>query len=259
MKRRFLLPTAHLDRKRYLRNATMRSTLISILISMFITLLIEYFTPNPDYLWGLIIAGLVPLLIVPALTIRHHMLLFELEQSKQKIQELSQTDDLTQVANRRYLLNQAEHHLQLAERNQQPLTILMIDLDHFKEINDQYGHQVGDQVLKKTAETLERSVRSTDILARYGGEEFVLLMPQTSEENALETSQRLRENLVREQAASLSLPVVTVSIGVASTERIGYDLREMLVQADRAMYLAKNRGRDNCMVAGGFKPIRKTL
>ncbi len=256
MKGRFLLPPANLDRKRYLRTAIIRSTLISILISMTITLLIEYFTPNPDYLWGLIIAGLVPLLVVPPLTVRHHMLLFELEQSKQKIQELSRTDDLTQPADRRYFFSQAEHHLCLAERHHQPLSILMIDLDHFKDVNDQFGHQVGDQVLKNTAKIMAKSIRTTDILVHYGGEEFVLLMPQTAEENAFETSQRLRENLVREQAASTSLPAVTMSIGVTSTERIGHALRELLMQADRAMYLAKSRGRDNCVVAGRLKSVQ---
>lgn len=254
MKFRFLLAPPHLDRKRYLRTATIRSTILSMLISMTITPVVEYFTPNPDYLWGMIIAGLVPLLVVPPLTYRHHLLLHELQKSKQKIQELSRTDELTKLANRRYFFEQAEHHFYLAERHQHPISILIIDLDYFKSINDRFGHQVGDQVLAHTAAILKESIRSTDILARYGGEEFVLLMPQTAAENTIQFCQRLKKTIACRQIDRSNLPAVTLSMGIASSEKCGYDLEEILFQADKAMYQAKNRGRNNYVIADQLKP-----
>ena len=160
------------------------------------------------------------------------------------------TDRLTQVANRGSLLSALLHEVERAARHDRPLSVAFLDLDHFKEINDTFGHGVGDDVLRSTAALLREHIRQTDIVGRYGGEEFMLILPESPPEEAAEAAEKLRLLVQRHEfpvdgAAPLR---VTVSIGVAGGH--GATLRpESLIQAaDQAMYAAKSLGRDQTYV-----------
>jgi diguanylate cyclase (GGDEF)-like protein/PAS domain S-box-containing protein len=162
----------------------------------------------------------------------------------ERLAEMSVTDELTALANRRYLDRKLEEEISRSQRTQQPFVLLMIDIDHFKAVNDQHGHQVGDETLKRCARAMAESLRRTDFIARYGGEEFCVVLPETP----LEAGNPVAEKL-RLAAKALPTPSVTVSIGAAQWEP-GASATDILQQADKALYAAKEAGRD-CVVAFG--------
>jgi diguanylate cyclase (GGDEF)-like protein len=243
-------PPAEMSRKRYLRMAVVTVTLLSVAASLLTTLIVESLTAQPALEQSGLVAVIVPLLVVPPLAYWHHNVLYKLEESKRQILELSRTDELTGLYNRRFFFELAEEHKALAQRQGYPLSLLVLDLDYFKYINDRYGHQTGDQVLCFIARSLGDIVRGSDILARYGGEEFVLLMPQTNGQEAFSLCQRIRRQLALVQARQAELPSVTLSIGAACSEQYGYQLDTLLAEADKALYQAKVGGRDTCILAG---------
>jgi diguanylate cyclase (GGDEF)-like protein len=170
----------------------------------------------------------------------------EREEMVRSLEQLAITDGLTGVFNHRYFQMRLENEVKRAHRYKLPFALLMIDLDHFKDINDRYGHAVGDVVLSHVAGLLRASVRETDLTARYGGEEFAVVLTQTSLPDAVLTAERLR-NAVSELPVHTAEGValqVTVSIGVAACPDHG-DNREALLQAsDKALYAAKSAGRN---------------
>ena len=156
-------------------------------------------------------------------------------------------DGLTHVFNRRYLDDRLTSELAFAKRHEAPLALLLTDLDHFKKINDEYGHLAGDFVLERFARLLESQVRAEDVVARYGGEEFAVLCRDTDENQAAVLAERLRFSCEHEQFAfeGKTIPV-TVSIGIAGTrERGTYERSELIQAADKGLYAAKEGGR-NC-------------
>jgi diguanylate cyclase (GGDEF)-like protein len=160
-------------------------------------------------------------------------------------------DALTGLLNRRGFIERAEIELARARRERSRLAIATFDLDHFKAINDDYGHEVGDRVLARAARAFAAEMREVDVLARMGGEEFVALLPGEGAAEAAMVADRVRERL-----AALSdpdLPTVTVSAGVASLSPPG-DLDELLRAADGALYEAKSSGRDRTAAAGAGRP-----
>ncbi len=166
-----------------------------------------------------------------------------------RLAALAQTDPLTQVLNRRALTDRLVSELDRARRYGHSVAVLMLDLDHFKAINDTRGHLIGDGVLKDTAEILRGAVRSADFVARYGGEEFVIVLPETSMEGAVTFAERLRERITTTPFSGgqgVTLPL-TVSIGVSlfPGPRIT-SVDDLLSAADTALYRAKNDGR-NCV------------
>jgi len=171
------------------------------------------------------------------------------KQQQRELELLSYTDSLTGLANRRALEMRLNEQLSQAQRQQWPLSLLMIDVDCFKAFNDHYGHQAGDSTLQQIALILQQGFnRATDMVARYGGEEFVVILPNTNKTGALAIAHQLQE-LVGQAAIphehNLAGPYVTISIGIAALERAGpadYDL--ILRQADNALYLAKGAGRN---------------
>lgn len=167
-----------------------------------------------------------------------------------RVQQLAITDDLTGLYNRRHFFNLGEMEFARALRYQHPLGVVMLDVDHFKEINDTYGHAVGDAVLKGIAQRLKDSCRGVDILARYGGEEFSLLLPETSLSAALETAERLRSCIADQpiEAKDESLSA-TISLGVAALSKDTPDLSSLINRADQALLEAKSAGR-NCVRSG---------
>jgi diguanylate cyclase (GGDEF)-like protein len=168
---------------------------------------------------------------------------------REVVTRLATLDPLTEAYNRRTFIELATRELRRSRRNGRSVSVLVFDLDHFKEINDSYGHQVGDEVLCRVKAAVESCLRSGDLFARYGGEEFVVLMPETGINGALKLAERLRTAIA---AIVVSGKVhITASLGVASVDRVDTDctLDQLLGQADRAMYAAKAAGRNCTIVA----------
>ena len=159
----------------------------------------------------------------------------------------AQTDELTGLMNRRAFFEQAHLLYAQCRHNQQPLSALMLDMDHFKDINDTYGHQAGDQVLRQIGGVISASFRQADVYGRLGGEEFAVLLPNTS----LETAQGIAEQLVQAISGLSSEPVkgLTASLGVATTRSLDQDLHSLMNNADKALYRAKAMGRNQVAVA----------
>ncbi len=173
----------------------------------------------------------------------------ELAQANSLLQTLAHTDPLTGVSNRRQFDLSAEREVARARRQQESICVLMLDVDHFKRINDQHGHDAGDLVLRELAGTVRRMLREPDLLARFGGEEFVALLPNTALEQAATVADRLRLRLGALRIPHLpQAPIqITVSIGVA--QLAGSDLEQALKDADQALYLAKHGGRNQVRLA----------
>jgi diguanylate cyclase (GGDEF)-like protein len=171
----------------------------------------------------------------------------------QEARRLSLTDPLTELWNFRYFQLQAIREVEAATRYRRPLGLLIVDLDHFKRVNDRHGHPVGDQVLAEVARRIRTSTRLPDIVARYGGEEFVLLLPGTDDAGAVVTAERIRRRVSRlpivaggQDALRIS---VTCSVGVAAYPVHGDSVDELLRRADAALYTAKSEGRDRVVNA----------
>jgi two-component system cell cycle response regulator len=168
-----------------------------------------------------------------------------------RLEALAHTDPLTDALNRRALTERLNAELERARRYDSMVTLLMIDIDHFKRINDTYGHLVGDDVLMALAALLQHEVRSVDLVARYGGEEFVIVLPETREEGAVAFAERIRERI---EAHPFSLDdgptlTVTASIGVATfpAPRVA-TVEDLLMRADQALYRAKAEGRNRVRI-----------
>jgi diguanylate cyclase (GGDEF)-like protein len=180
----------------------------------------------------------------------------KLEQQNRALVEMSTIDPLTGLYNRRYFSEQAMKEVKRAVRSQLPMCLLMIDIDHFKQYNDHYGHKQGDECLKQIALKIRNSFnRSTDITARYGGEEFIVLLPETTLEEAKLAIEKCLNNVRKsniEHAKSWTANIVTISIGLAcATPQYDFDqkstatfLSELIEQADVNLYHAKNNGRN---------------
>jgi two-component system, cell cycle response regulator len=167
------------------------------------------------------------------------------------VYKIMTTDGLTQAYNKRYLLEVVEREFHRASRTGQPLSVLMVDVDWFKQINDTHGHLAGDEVLGELCRRIHGVLRRDEVLARYGGEEFVLVMSDTSLDEACEAGERLRRAVADHPFASEQAAInVTVSVGVASTE--GCSLAgptELIEQADQRLYAAKQSGRNRVVGA----------
>ena len=170
----------------------------------------------------------------------------ELFNLKEEFKKRANTDPLTNLYNRRFFTKQAGREYQRAKRYSLSMTLMSIDIDHFKSINDQYGHPAGDQVLIKVAKQLQENLRQTDILARIGGEEFSILLPETSSQSAMIFAERIRENqskltITGDWQGSITL---SVSIGISSFLSSDVAFDDLFSRADKALYQAKNSGRN---------------
>jgi diguanylate cyclase (GGDEF)-like protein len=170
---------------------------------------------------------------------------------REALRTQSVRDALTGLYNRRYLEEVLEREVRRAARAAQSLGVLMIDLDHFKNFNDTYGHDAGDAVLRETGVALARGIRAEDFVCRFGGEEFVVILPTANLEATCARAERLRlkmkELAILHQGRSMGM--LTVSIGVAAFPEHGLSPKELMAAADAALYEAKNRGRDQVSVA----------
>lgn len=155
--------------------------------------------------------------------------------------KLSQIDVLSGLFNRRFLINRIEEEISKYKRNQTPFSILLIDVDYFKAINDKYGHAKGDMVIKKISHLMSKYTRSTDICARWGGEEFIILATNSDLEGALKLAETFRE-VIEKNNFEIKIPL-TISIGLA-TYKEGYEQEQVLKIADERLYKAKKNGRN---------------
>jgi diguanylate cyclase (GGDEF)-like protein len=162
--------------------------------------------------------------------------------NKAQLWDMAVTDSLTGLYVRRYFMVKLQEELLRAERYKNILSIVMADLDRFKNINDTYGHDAGDRVLKAIGKFLQQNIRDVDVVARYGGEEFVIMIPEAAKDAAFILSERLRK-----QFSDLKLedfPQITISLGIATYPLDGTQLEDLIKKADAAMYAAKRAGRN---------------
>ncbi|MEG6585131.1 GGDEF domain-containing protein [Dendrosporobacter sp. 1207_IL3150] len=171
----------------------------------------------------------------------------ELEKACQRMQVMAMTDPLTQIANRRWFFHELEREFCGLTHNSQPLSLLILDIDHFKKINDHYGHQAGDKVLVELASIIRKTVRNTDLVARIGGEEFAVLLPGTDANGAKSVAGKIQASVAATlfYSANQDLIKLTVSIGMCSLARPPFPTLDSFYNfADQALYQSKDSGRD---------------
>jgi len=163
-----------------------------------------------------------------------------------RLRHMSETDSLTGLFNRRKLLSTLSERFHEYQRYGHPLAILMFDIDHFKQINDRFGHMIGDEVLRHISQVFTGSLRKVDLLARFGGEEFAVLLPHTDLEQARMVAERLRQLVVQTPCDDLE---VTISVGVSVVTAGDSGPQEVLKRADDALYEAKRSGKNRVVTA----------
>ncbi|MUH01409.1 diguanylate cyclase [Scytonema sp. UIC 10036] len=180
-------------------------------------------------------------------------LLHEQKEFIQELERLATIDPLTQVFNRRHLFALAEQELNRSQRYSSIFSVLILDIDHFKQINDIYGHAVGDRVLTSMAQTVLNCLRTVDFFGRFGGEEFVAFLPERDIDVAITVAERIRENLEKTAILVQEQQIfITVSIGVASYNLADETVDVIIQRADKALYHAKNQGRNRVVAAPNF-------
>jgi diguanylate cyclase (GGDEF)-like protein len=173
----------------------------------------------------------------------------QLRQSREHLEQLSTIDSLTQLANRRHILEKLAIHLERFRRSGTPFSVLLVDADHFKRINDSAGHVVGDKVLCRLGEIFKSMLRAVDTAGRYGGEEFLIILDETRGQEALQTAERIRLAVESTGVDADEIIVrLTVSIGVAEIGA-GEDEDQLVMRADAALYQAKREGRGRSVLA----------
>ncbi|HYD55742.1 MAG TPA: GGDEF domain-containing protein [Burkholderiales bacterium] len=178
---------------------------------------------------------------------QYDRLLRRLFASQGRLKELATRDELTGLGNRRFVMERGAELLKLARRHNRSLAVLMLDLDHFKAVNDRYGHAAGDDVLRFIGVAMTLQLRATDVAGRTGGEEFAMVLPETGLQDALATAERIRLAIAATPVPTDESPApipVTVSIGVAALDASGGSLDDLLSRADGALYQAKRAGRN---------------
>jgi two-component system, cell cycle response regulator len=180
----------------------------------------------------------------------------ELAEANTRLEQLTLTDDVTGLFNQRFLFARLEEEFRRARRHEEDLSVMMIDIDHFKNVNDTHDHLYGSRVLKRLGELLREGVRSIDHVVRYGGDEFCILLPSTRLSDAVTVAERIRSRI---EAANVGedaeLCRVTISVGMAALGESDADSpRSLLRAADKALYLAKSSGRNRVAVMEGSRP-----
>ena len=189
-------------------------------------------------------------LVLDALTNLSNTVISELEEAQQQLKEQANKDYLTGLYNRRYFNEVSQNIIYVSKRQNKNCSVMMLDIDKFKNINDTYGHDVGDEVIKALSHILLKSVRKSDIVSRFGGEEFALLLPFTDKNNAAIIAQKIRKNVQNHKIKTKNDDIVqfTVSIGVDSILNTDESIEDALRRADDALYIAKRGGRNRVIL-----------
>ncbi len=254
--------------KRFLRAMVLRFgrwktcavvTLIGILASLGMALVINLLIHRSSHeLWvSLLMSAGIPSLIAPPVTWLVISLLQDAERARRAAEWLSVTDPLTGAFNRRHFFVVGERRFAHARLAQEPVCVLLLDVDNFKSINDAHGHAAGDRVLIEVARACKASLRDVDLLARYGGEEFVALLPATDLPLALQVAERVRASvaetrIVTDGGAAVQ-PTVSVGVSIRAAGPLSFD--GLLAQADSAMYEAKRGGKNRVGAAAVPQPV----
>jgi diguanylate cyclase (GGDEF)-like protein len=195
---------------------------------------------NMDFISGIVYTTIIHLVIfLLSYKINYHQRIKYL--SDMELRYLSEIDNLTGIYNRNKLDNEVENWIKLKQRYGFDLSIIFLDFDNFKDINDEYGHVEADNILKKSVDTIDNVIRETDIFGRWGGDEFVILLPKTNKSEAVKLAERIRASL-NEENKGLKIPV-TCSYGVTCVNKED-SLNKLLDRVDSLMYDAKDAGRD---------------
>jgi diguanylate cyclase (GGDEF)-like protein len=174
-----------------------------------------------------------------------------LREKNVELHEISITDSLTGLYNRKHLMETLDKEVSRSQRHSRSFSLLVIDIDHFKKYNDTYGHLAGDEVLSKLASVFKESIRSSDYAARYGGEEFIIMLPEIGPEQGVEAAERIRHKVAEEIFSGDGESIkVTISVGVACYPKNGEDAESVIRNADAALYEAKELGRNRVILAG---------
>lgn len=226
-------------------------TLIAVVYSVLVGVVLDLMLKSSVVWLDLVYCIVIPALVAPMVSYASIRLLHELELAERKLRQLATKDSLTGLGNRRYFLELAEWTLEKSRRSGEAVSVLMMDADYFKQINDALGHVAGDRVLAAIGQVIHNVCRAADLPGRYGGEEFAILLPATPTAMAVAVAERLRSTVEAEVAQMAGVDkVVTVSIGIAMTDAGNPPLQRMIEQADAAMYAAKHAGRNCVRVAG---------
>jgi diguanylate cyclase (GGDEF)-like protein len=238
-----------LIRKLGVVNTTIILTLFVMLLSAILTAVLLKIYLGRVLLSGIAFAIFVPGIICASLGPFVLRLIYQLDVAEERLRLLSMTDDLTRAYNRRHFLELAEKELSRAKRYHTIFSIIFIDIDCFKHINDTYGHLTGDKVLQAMCRHCISRSRKADTFARHGGEEFVYLLPETAHEDALSFARRIKNELSLNPFSTDNHDIfITVSMGVKTYDKTIEDLNALLHGADAALYEAKRRGK-NCVVS----------
>jgi diguanylate cyclase (GGDEF)-like protein len=233
--------------------AVLLVTAVSVAMSVSLTWpLMTIASPDGEDLGiALLIAVVVPLIVAPIASHLFIRLVFELERAHADLSQVAIRDSLTQLYNRRHFMDQLQVEAGRHFRTGEPMTLLMIDADRFKSINDAFGHGTGDRALQAIARACQASLRDYDVLARYGGEEFAALLPGTSRQEACDVAERIRTTVagVQIETPNGGWVTVTVSIGISTLSSPDPECKQLFDSADSALYAAKNSGRNRWVVA----------
>jgi len=229
-------------------------TLFSVLMSVMITgvIMTAFWWEGRDVLLkAMLVGAIVPGIVAPLASSFVVKLLLELEDLQTQLLEMVNRDPLTKVYSRRYLLDCLETEPARTLLSDEPMSLLILDVDHFKSINDRHGHGNGDIVLKKIAQICESTLRPQDVLARFGGEEFVVLLPNTPLLEACHVAERLRENVAATTIELTSGESIssTISIGISPFVPPDPKCINLLSRADKGLYKSKENGRNQWAVA----------
>jgi len=183
---------------------------------------------------------------------------YRIKRSQLRFMKLARRDGLTGIFNRQHFVSSAELQLQYCKKSGRQACLVLIDLDHFKVVNDTHGHAVGDRVLKRAVEACEQHLRSTDIFGRLGGEEFGIVLPECTLDQAVNRAEQIRMAIATAVSDDETPGIpISASFGVATIARSGYDLRQLLIHADDGLYLAKREGRNRVSVCYDTQPRQR--
>lgn len=216
---------------------------LDLVATLLIILLLENFGIHLDLLVGLIISVIITVIITPTMGFYLVRLFLKVDKLEEEMRQLASYDLLTGLLNKREFLYQANFFHRVALREKLPYALVIVDLDNFKEINDQFGHLVGDQTLEKLGKAMQKTIRESDLACRWGGDEFVFFLPNTNIHHAEGFCKRIH-TLIEDTSNFSGLSVtLSASIGVSSfPDMIADNIEELFSAADTAMYMSKEAG-----------------